>query len=271
MSEISGSASAGNPAPDAGTTPDWTASFDDGTRGVIQNKGWKSPADVVGSYTNLEKLLGADKAGRAIVPPKDDAKPEEWGQFYTKLGRPETADAYKLPVPEGDSGEFAKTAAGWFHEAGLNQKQAEGLSGKWNELQPAMKQQHDGKLAQQAEIDIQDLKKSWGKDFELQSELARRAMRESGLTAEEGEKIERSLGVKKAAEVFASLGKQFAEAPIKGGEGVRGTFGLTPESAKAQIIAKQTDAEWVAKYMNGNADARAEFDRLHKIAYPDVA
>lgn len=263
------------PAGDNGTPPtaavpaDWTATLDEGTRGFVQTKGWKSPVDVLGSYQNLEKLLGADKAGRAIVPPKDDAPAEEWAQFYGKLGRPETADGYKLPVPEGDPGEFAKTASGWFHELGLSQKQAEGLATKWNEMQGAMMEQHDAAFAQQAEVDAQELRKAWGDKFDANAELARRAIREAGLSAEDGQAIERALGVKKAAEVFAFLGRQFAEAPMKGGEGGRGSFGDTVESAKARITALRNDADWTAKLLNNNADAKAEWDRLHKIAYPD--
>jgi hypothetical protein len=269
MSETNGSAPAGNPAPDAGQ--DWTSTFDDSTRGVIQTKGWKTPADVIGSYTNLEKLLGADKAGRAIVPPKDDAAPEEFAAFYNKLGRPESVDGYKLPVPEGDTGDFAKTAAGWFHKAGLNTKQAEALAGDWNEFQSAVTEQQHEEFAQKAEIDVQDLKKAWGKDYEANAELAKRARRESGLTDEEGVKIERALGLKKAAEVFATLGKQFSEAPMKGGEGdVAGRFGVTPADAKAKIAALQKDTGWTAKYIGGDMGARQEFDRLHKIAYPDT-
>lgn len=276
MTDQLGSAPAGNPpaTPLTPSTPaptDWTATFDDSTRGVIQTKGWKSPADVIGSYTNLEKLLGADKAGRAIVPPKDDASPEDFAAFYNKLGRPETADGYKLPVPDGDSGDFAKTASTWFHEAGLNSKQAEVLAGKWNEFQSTIADQQQEEMAQKAEIDIQDLKKTWGDKFEANSELARRAIRESGLTSEEGQAIERAIGVKKAAEVFATLGKQFAEAPMKGGEGdVGGKFGFTPADAKAKISMLQKDAGWTAKYLSGDVTARQEFDRLHKIAYPDV-
>ena len=276
MSEANGSAPAGNPAPGAGdggaaAPQDWTAAFDDGTRGFIQTKGWKSPADVLGSYQNLEKLMGADKAGRGVVLPKDDAGADEWGQFYNRLGRPENPDGYKLPLPEGDSGTFAKQAAAWFHEAGLTTKQAEALASKWNEFTGSTMQAQQAEFEQKAAIDLQELQKSWGDKFEQQAELARRARREAGLSDEEGQAIERALGLKKAAEVFAFLGKQFAEAPVKGGEGApAGRFGGTPEDAKARIAALKKDQGWTARYLNGDADARAEFERLHRIAYPEA-
>jgi hypothetical protein len=281
MSEAAGgSASGGQPggasgAPGAeggaaGGAADWTSLFPDEIRGVIQTKGWKSPADAIVSYVNLEKLMGADKAWRGVVMPKDDAPAEEWAAFYNRLGRPESVDGYKLPVPDGDTGGFAKTAAQWFHEAGLTPKQAETLAAKWNEFSGSTLQSQQAEFEQKAAVDLQDLKKAWGDKFEAQAELARRARREAGLSDQEGQAIERALGLKKAAEVFAFLGKQFAEAPMKGGDGEpAGRFGGTPEDARARIAALKNDAGWTAKYLSGDADARAEFERLHRIAFPE--
>jgi hypothetical protein len=59
---------------------------------------------------------------------------------------------------------------------------------------------------------------------------------------------------------------------MKGGENSGpGQFGVTAADAKAKIAALQKDTGWTAKYLNGDVSARQEFDRLHKIAYPDVA
>ncbi len=276
MSDANGSAAGGQPGGQgaagdggAGNPADWTSGFADEVRGVIQTKGWKTPGDVINSYSNLERLLGADKAGRGVVLPKDDANADEWGAFYNRLGRPESVDGYKLPVPDGDAGAFAKTASQWFHEAGLTAKQAEALATKWNEHVGGTMQAQQAEFDQKSALDLQDLQKAWGDKFEANAELARRARREAGLSDAEGQAIERALGLKKAAEVFAFLGKQFSEAPMKGGEGApAGRFGGTPEDAKARISALKGDAGWTAKYLSGDADARAEFERLHRIAFP---
>lgn len=267
---------AGNPAPavaaaggeSAPVADGWVSSLPESVRGVVLNKGWKAPEDAITSYANLEKLLGADKAGRGVVLPKDDAGADEWGQFWNRLGRPEAADQYNIPLPDGDDGGFAKQAATWFHEAGLTQRQAEGLAGKWNEFATGMQRQQEEAFAQQAQIDVQDLQREWGQGFDQQAELARRAIREAGLSPEEGQAIERALGVKKAAQVFSKLGQQYAEAPVKGTESGRGSFATTPEQAMARIGALKADIGWTQKYLNGDTDARAEFERLHKIAFP---
>ena len=69
-----------------------------------------------------------------LVMPGKDATPEQWGEFYKQVGRPDAPEGYELPVPEGDDGAFAKQASGWMHEAGLSKDQAAKLAVKWNEL-----------------------------------------------------------------------------------------------------------------------------------------
>lgn len=266
MSEENGSVDTGNPAESAGT---WTEGFSDDLMGVVQAKGWQGPQDVLNSYTNLEKLMGADKAGRGVVIPKEDGPQEDWDGFYNRLGRPEKAEDYQLPLPEGDDGEFAKTASQWFHEAGLTSKQAQSIAAKWNETQAAIAEQQQNEFDQQSALDVQSLQEAWGDKFELKSELARRARREAGLSDEEGQAIEKVLGLKKAAEVFSKLGQQFAESEMKGGESkVNSVFGGTPEDAKARISALKNDKAWVSRYLNGDVDAKSEMNRLHAIAYP---
>ena len=227
MSEQAGSVLAGNPA--AGQAPaaggevapapggeGWVSTLPESVRGVVLNKGWKGPEDAIQSYTNLEKLLGADKAGRAIVPPKDDAPAEEWGAFWGKLGRPETPEGYKIETPEGMPQEFAQAAAQKFHELGIPAKQAQALVAFNNEFVAKQIAEQEAAADQQAILDVQDLQKAWGPNYEANAELARRAAREAGLSAEEGKTLERALGVKRAAEVMLNLGKPYAEAQFKG-------------------------------------------------------
>jgi hypothetical protein len=273
-SVLSGNSSDGVGAPVSGvaeqTQADWTSGFDDNIRGIVQTKGWKSPNDVINSYSNLEKLMGSDKAGRGVILPKDDAPPEEWGKFYQKLGRPENPDGYKLNVPDGASQEFANTAAKKFHELGITAKQGEQLAQWWNEHMGSAQHTYDEQFAQKSVIEIQDLKKEWGVKFDENAEIAKRAIRESGMSDDEAIAIERAIGIKKAAQVFSFLGKQFAESQAKGMDSGKSSFAATPSDAKAKIAALRNDQQWTSKYLNGDVDARAEFERLHRIAYPDT-
>lgn len=247
----------------------WYSGFDEPTRGYIEAKGFKDPGAVVTSYQNLEKLMGHDRAGRTVVLPKDDADVETLNAIYDKLGRPASADDYKLPVPEGDKGEFAKTAAAWFHEAGLNSKQAQMLAQKFNEHGGGLAEQHQAQLDQKRDADFSVLEREWGDQFNVRAEVAKRAMREAGLTPEDGALLEDTIGVAKAAKMFEMFGKMMSEHGAKGFENAGGgKFGTTPAEAKHQINLLTQDKAWQQRYFSGDAVARSEMERLQKTAYP---
>lgn len=273
MSEL-GSVDTGNPSgvpagqPAAAPAPQWYDALPEETRGLIQNKGWKEPQDVISSYSNLEKLLGADKAGRGLVLPKEDADAGEWGKVYDRLGRPTSPDGYKLPVPEGDTGEFAKIAAGKFHELGLSAKQAEQLADWYNSQTSGMMSQSEQQLSVQSEQDMQSLEIEWGQNFDANIEASRRAVREFGFNEQELEAMERGLGTANMMKKFADIGKRLGESQFVEGK-TSGNFGMSPEAARVRISALKQDSEWTAKYLGGNADAKGELERLMKIGYPN--
>ncbi len=257
---------AGASAPQ-GQQANWFDGYTEDLRGLIQNKGWKDPQDVISSYSNLEKLLGADKAGRGLVLPKEDADASEWGKVYDKLGRPTSPDGYKLPVPDGDTGEFAKVAAGKFHELGLTAKQAEALAGWYNEQSAGIVQQSAAQLAQQSEADMASLEQEWGQSYDANIEASRRAVREFGFNEQELDAIERGLGTANMMKKFADIGKRLGESQFVEGKN-SGNFGMSPEAARVRVSQLKQDPEWTAKYLGGNADAKAELERLMKIGYP---
>lgn len=247
----------------------WYSGFDELTRGYVEQKGFKDPAAVVNSYQNLEKLMGHERAGRTMVLPKDDQDTETLGKIYDRLGRPSAPEDYKLPVPEGDQGEFAKIAAGKFHELGLSAKQGQALAEWFNGHGSELQQQQEAQFERQRDEDFSKLEQEWGDQFQVRAEVARRAMREAGLTPEEGAMLERTLGVHKAAKAFEFFGKLFTEHGGKGFENSGGgKFSQTPEEAKARINSLTQDKAWQQRYFKGDADARAEMDRLQKTAYP---
>jgi hypothetical protein len=277
MNEMQGSAPAGNPAADAagqgnaapGGQPGqpWYGGFPEDVRGFVENKGWKDPSDAITGYINLEKFLGADKAGRGLVLPKDDAAADEWGQVYDKVGRPKSADEYKLPVPDGDTGEFAKMAAGKFHELGLTSKQAEALANWYNEQSMAMASSQMNQAGINAEQQMEALKQEWGKEYDSNIEAGRRAARQFGVGEEMLTKMEDALGTGEMLKFFAKIGKGMGEDSFVSGDGA-GKFGMSPEAARVRISQLKADPEWTAKYLNGNADARSEMERLMRAGYP---
>lgn len=273
MDENTGSVETGNPAGAqpagnvSGDNAPWYGTMPDEVRGFVENKGWRNPEDAVSGYINLEKFLGADKAGRGLVLPKDD-NPDEWGQIYDKLGRPKSPEEYNLQVPEGDTGEFAQMAAKTFHELGLTAKQAEALSGWYNEQSQTMMQAQQDAVLQASEAEIESLRQEWGPQFDDKVAAGQRAAREFGVDADTLGKIEASVGARAMIDFFSQVGQLIGEDKFISGES-SGKFGMSPEAARSRISQLKSDAEWSSKYLNGNADARAELERLMRSAYPE--
>lgn len=117
------------------------------------------------SYINAVSMIGSDK----IPVPSNNSTEEQWNEIYSKLGRPESPDKYKLDV-KSDVAPIEQTAVKQFaenaHKLGLNNKQAQGILEfyKNNMEQTARQSQIDMETAQaSAEA---ELRKEWGSNYE---------------------------------------------------------------------------------------------------------
>ena len=265
----------GGGAPGGAANDSWAAALDEDQRGWVSGMGLDkldekgALAKVLPMYRAAEQKLGVP-ADQLLRMPKDENDAEGFRAAMMKLGLPEKADDYGLPVPEGDKGEFAKMASGWMHEIGVPKRQAVALAAKWNEHVAAMATAQEGQYQQSAETDIAALKSEWkGEEYDKNVALAQRVRKTAGLTDQEAIALERAIGVKRAATVFASLGKSLGEHRFAEGTGGAQSFGMTAEGARARIADLQKDSAWVAAYTAGDADKKAEFTRLMQIAHPE--
>ena len=182
----------------------------------------------------------------ALKLPANDASPEDWAAFYKSIGAPDSADAYKLPVPEGDTGEFAKTASEWFKDAGVLPQQAEKLAGKWNEFVAA--QQQAEAAAETARIQAlhaknlaekDELANEWGQRATENVEFARRAAKQF-FPAEQATNviaaIEGVLGYKETIKFLHGIGKGLGEHDATAGLG--GQTGGQPAKSLAERMFK---------------------------------
>lgn len=280
MSDDQGSATAGNPAP---TAPAWYApeGLDQNTASqlgeLVKTKGWKGPADALLSYQNLERVFGADKAGRTILAPKSDDDADGWNAVYSRLGRPESPDKYELPVPEGDDGSFAQAAAPVLHELGLTAKQAKGLAEWWNTASSARIQSESESFSQQSEADYKALQAEWGAAATKNEELAKRAVlkfsKEAGIDEDTFDAMERAMGTGKLMKLFHAIGAQFAEADFVSSDAPSGNA-MTPAQARNKVAALFADQEFMARYMNPDQRVRQgaidEMMQLNRMANPDI-
>lgn len=262
------SAPAAAPAPAAPAPADkpWWDGLPENLKTTAAAKQWKDPAAAVESYVNLEKIMGADKAGRTVMLPKDDATPEELGQFYKTLGVPDAADKYEIKVPEGMAPEIIDEAKGWMHQANVPSKLAQQLVDAVAKSEAAKMEQ----WAKQSKADMNDLSVEWGSKFEDNAEVARRAYRAAGLTPEQSERIEMIVGTKTFMSMFHKFGMNMAEAaaPSPGQGGGQFVMNKAEAARKADMLRSSPDFQ--ARYLSPNnlvrQQAISELEELTKIA-----
>ena len=260
--------------PPAGAGDAWyTGIQNQEVRTWAEAKGFKDPLAVAESAYNLEKLIGFDKAGKTLVIPDENSSPETRQAFLTKLGVPEKADGYKLPVPEGQSDAFAKEAASWFHEQGIPAKAAEGLTQKFNEYAAAQQAQQMQAFAQKSEQEFTGLKTEWGAAFDQNLELGKRAaMQFIPGTAEERaatlQALEQSLGTGKLLKLMANIGQGLGEHKVVGGEAGSGL--MTPAQANQRIAELKSNKDWSSAYLSGDKSKAKELQDLIAMANPQV-
>lgn len=241
----------------------WDKIEDADLKGYVQNKGWKDPTELATGYKNLEKLLGGEK----LPMPKGADDAEGWGRVYDALGRPKSAEEYKL-TPDGEqASDFTKAAASKFHELGISQQQAEKLAAWYNEMGMNAQQQVTQQASQKVEADLGALKQEWGQAWDENINLGQRAAREFGLDQAKLSAIENAMGTKDMLQFMARIGRGLTEHTFEGGKTTQ-SFGMTPEAARERIGALRNDQTWATKYMTGDVEAQNEMKRLMAIAYP---
>jgi len=238
--------------------------FPDSHKSLVETKGWKTSADALTSYQNLETLIGAEKAGRTVVLPKDDKDVEGTKAFRAKLGVPESADKYELPMPEGTDPTFAKAASDWFHKAGIPKTSAQGIVKEWNAYVEKLVKEGEAAEVAASKQAADQVRAEWGADAPKKEEFARRAFRQV-LGEDKIAQYEKALGTAEFLKLAALIGDKIAEPGAAGEGGGGGSFSPNKATAQAKLdemrLARAngtvSDAQWKAN--------EAERERLAKI------
>lgn len=239
---------------------------------LVTERQWKHPNDVIKSYRNLEKLTGVP-ADQIIKLPKGD-DPKAWNEVYTRLGRPEKAADYKLPIPEGQDGAFAKTAAEWFHEAGVTQAGATRLATKWNEFQAAQQKQYTEQLAARDTEQVNALKSEWGANYDRLAGQVDKAAETFGMKPDQLAALKQVMGPKEAMQFLQKIGSKLGveDNQFHDGAAPQGFNNMSPEQAQAEIQRLQKDKLFAQEFNSNDprvkSEARQKMARLSVIAAP---
>lgn len=249
---------------------DWLSSKGVKTTDAFKNE---DVYKVAKSYRETEKwALGGEK----IVVPKEGAPQEIWDALYNKIGRPTTPEGYKLTVGDKADEGLVKAFKEVAHKSGLPQQGVEGLYAWFNETAAQLESQQEAAKVEAFNADKVALGAEWGKDAVRNSDLADRgtnvALKLLGLEGEKAvgfqEKLEAGIGLRNAAVLMMKLSELAATTgdTFEGGERKGGGFSPSSKQAEVEISQLKADRSFQERRRNGDSQAIARWNELHRIA-----
>lgn len=239
---------AGGAAPEGGAADRWQDKFLPEDMRANETLGrYKDIPSLAKGLVEMQQFA----RGRIAVPAAD-ATDEQWGEFIGKV-RPEKADAYDIPVPEGSGTDMADAARAKFHELGLHPRQAKGAAEWFNQ-----KVADDmSRLAQGNKDALTAIELEMG-TAAYNQRLAAVGNMMTALGFEDYEAIdalEHSFskggqpGADKALKLLFALAENTGElAKVDGAQVQVRTGNLTPQQASDRLDAMQRDPEMRQKY-----------------------
>ena len=226
------------PAPAGG----WQAGLSAETAGALAPKNFATIEDFGKAYLSLETVIGK----KGVIVPGDKATSEELDAFHTELGRPKTAEDYKITLGKGvqqTETDKAFTAAMLpvFHAAGLNQGTVDKLVEGFNAFTGAQGTvaSEDAEAADE-KLKL-DLHAKWGANLDKNEAIASFAAKEFG-PPELLDKLNTALGDVGLMEMMFNIGSRMIG---DGGLiGVGGGFVSTPEQAQIKLAELKEDKEF---------------------------
>ena len=198
------------------------------------------------SYINATRMIGTDK----VAVPNQNSTEDHWNEVYDKLGRPESAEKYKLevksevvPIEETAVKQFAENA----HKLGLNNKQAQGILEFYkNSMEQTAKQTQI--VAETAQAQAQQvLRQEWGKSYDANiqkaASLAKANMKAEvlDLPMKDGSRLGDNPDVIKG---FAKIADMLSEDKIISTESENVNQGRDYDAEISQIINDKTGPYW---------------------------
>jgi hypothetical protein len=170
----------------------WRAGLPD----EFKHDDWAKTHSNVGDFFREAKTVKTEhddlktKMDNALFVPGDEATDEDRDAFFNKLGRPNKPDDYQfedVEWPEGFSDDYKEVIQNdvdvyrpLFHKLGLTDNQAKELQKFATQRTLEQWQKNQELKAEISEKAIEDLKKEWGSDFDVNSKGASRAFDKIG-------------------------------------------------------------------------------------------
>lgn len=230
------------------TTTDWRGLLSDDIKSNKALDSFKDINSLAKSYLHGQSLIGKRIA---------ELSPEELGQVYSKLGRPETAEGYELPAPEGDP--IVTSYRQIAHDLGLSKQTAETLYRRYADTIVEQQKVAQEAFEKQAETHREALKQEWGSAYKERLEYARRGALSLG-----GEELLKEVMNSPTLGNNPMVIKALANAGMKlresagFGSSDSAAFTMTPEMANRELASLKADPVFISSYINGRAPGHKE-------------
>ena len=151
---------------------DWRSSLPDELKKDATLQNFKDVESLAKTVVHQQKVLGS----RIPIPKTDEEKSE----LYTKLGRPETSEQYKINIPETHKSYFQDENVTQFknvaHQIGLNNDQVNALIDYQLKTIDNEVNTEPSKIAAERSNTENALKKEWGYEYDKNVKAAQRAL-----------------------------------------------------------------------------------------------
>ena len=270
-----GGAGGGGGTPPAGGTPplnDFVKSLPVDLQAEKSLHNMTDAATLAKGFVHAQKLIGAKRV-EAPLPTWGD---NEWNGFYDTVGRPKTAGDYVPPKIEGlelktDDPRWKQTADA-LHKAGLTQRQADVVLGRyWEDQVTASKatktSQENARLQAEA-----TLKAEWGDKYDSNLDLAKATVTKFGDEALMTYINEQGGNDPRLIKTLSRIGAAMMEDKSRGGSAADGLQVTDATRATQEINRLKVDKDFQAALFKkdhpGHAAAVQQWTNLFKVATP---
>lgn len=260
------SAKAATPPATATQPIGWDSDLAPELRTAIAPKGWKSKDDAIKSYLDLERKI----TSKGVLLPGKDATPEDVQAFRTAMGVPPSPDKYDTAeFGEGYDQNRIKLLLPIAHKIGVPAPMLKELVKEVNAAERAEAVRLLTERKAKDDRELQGLKDKWGTEFEAKSAGIRQAaVRLNLFTDADLNTLEGSVGTTRMLtfldHIFGLVGDEEVA-----GTGSLGTFGVTPQTADAELKRMQSDPETAKALSNkghkDHKDVVARWNRLLEV------
>lgn len=244
------------------------------------NKKWdftdpgKLAVEVTKSYSSAEKLIGQPPQNLLRVPTDLNTDTEAVTAVLRRLGAPTDAKEYDFPVLKGQDGKVTDTALDGtlrtsFQKLNVPKSMAAEIAAavvkhntdvataKATETAAAFKVEHD------------TLAKNWGTEAPTNKVIAQNAAKALGMTPEEVQALENTIGYARTMETLRNIGTKIGEDKFVRPAGPGGQQIQTRDQVVQRIEELKTNKEWVTRYTSGDKAAFKEMNDLTKLLVGD--